>query len=318
VRLRQRFGVCLFGLLVAGATPAPAIGVAASPPAPTSQPEEITPLPPLPPADPAKVALGEALFADPLLSADGTRACISCHDVRTNGADRNRFDIGTDGRPLPFNTLTVFNAALNFRLGWSGNAHTLEAQAAASLDNPQLMGTDIGQTVARLRADSAIARRFAAVFGHQADRTSLLDAIATYERTLLTPGSRFDRWLVGETDALSPAEQEGYRLFRSFGCISCHQGANVGGNLLERPGIFAPLTAHAPDLLRVPSLRNVAVTAPYFHDGSVATLPEAVRKMAAAQLDRSLSDRQVAAIVAFLGSLTGTYRGAPVTAETPP
>jgi cytochrome c peroxidase len=320
VRIQQRFGVCLFVIFVAGAVSAPATDVGGPAPAPavTPPPEAISPLPPVPQVDPAKAALGEALFADPSLSADGTRACITCHDVKSNGASHHRFDTGIDGQPLGFNTLTVFNAALNFRFGWLGKARTLEAEGEASLDNPQLMGTDVERAVARLRDNSAIDKRFTAVFGHRPDRTSLLEALATYERTLLTPGSRFDRWLEGDKDALSPAEQEGYRLFRSLGCVSCHQGVNAGGNLLEKPGIFAKLTANAPDLLRVPSLRNVAATAPYFHDGSVATLPEAVHKMAAAQLDQPLSDPQVASIVAFLGSLTGTYRGAPVVAGSSP
>jgi cytochrome c peroxidase len=325
VSIRRRFGACLFVIFVAGATSAPAIEVRApevgapSPaPAPTPQAEAVLPLPPAPQADPTKVALGESLFADPQLSADGTRACTTCHDIKTNGAGHYRFDTGTDGQPLRFNTLTVFNAALNFRFGWLGKTRTLEAQAEASLNDQRTMGTDVEQVVARLRGSSEINKRFKAVFGHRVDRTSLLDALATYERTLLTPGSRFDRWLQGENDALSPAEQEGYRLFRSLGCISCHQGVNIGGNLLEHPGVFAPLTTRAPGLVRVPSLRNVAVTAPYFHDGSAATLPEAIRKMAAAQLDQSLSDQQVAAIVAFLGSLTGIYRDVPVTAEPPP
>lgn len=318
MKVRQRFGVCLLVIFVAGAAAAPAIDVGAPAPAPTATPTEaIAPLPSVPQADPAKVALGESLFADPGLSADSARACITCHDVKTNGASPNRFDTGRDGQPLRFNTPTVFNAALNFRFGWLGNVRTLEAQAEASLNNPRLMGTGIERAVTRLRDNSETDKRFITVFGHRPDRTSLLDALATYERTLLTPGSRFDHWLEGENDALSPAEQDGYRLFRSLGCISCHQGVNIGGNLFEQPGIFAKLTTNAPALLRVPSLRNVAVTAPYLHNGSVATLPETVRKMAAAQLDQALSDQQVAAIVAFLGSLTGTYRDAPVAAGPP-
>jgi cytochrome c peroxidase len=139
-----------------------------------------------------------------------------------------------------------------------------------------------------------------------------LDAIATYERSLLTPGSRFDRWLGGDAAALSVEEQNGYQLFKSLGCISCHQGVNVGGNMFQRHGIFHPLASPKPEILRVPSLRNVATTPPYFHDGSTPTLDEAVRKMGAAQLDRILSDQQVEAIVAFLNTLTGTYRGASV------
>jgi len=165
-----------------------------------------------------------------------------------------------------------------------------------------------------LNADPDMAARFRDAYGHAADRASLLDAIATYERLLLTPGGRFDRWLGGDTAALTAEEQNGYALFKSLGCIACHQGVNVGGNLYQRHGIFHPLASPKPEILRVPSLRNVATTAPYFHDGSAATLGDAVRKMAAAQLDQDLSDQQVQAITAFLQTLTGTYRGAPVVA----
>jgi cytochrome c peroxidase len=129
---------------------------------------------------------------------------------------------------------------------------------------------------------------------------------------LLTPGSRFDRWLGGDPSALSAGEIEGYRLFKSLGCSSCHQGVNVGGNLFQRQGVFHPLVQGPPEIVRVPSLRNVATTAPYFHDGSAATLEDAVRRMAAAQLDRSLTGEQIASIVAFLQTLTGNYRGSPV------
>ncbi len=126
----------------------------------------------------------------------------------------------------------------------------------------------------------------------------------------MTPGSRFDRWLGGDASALSPQELDGYKLFKSIGCSACHQGVNVGGNLFARQGIFRPLAAATPEILRVPSLRNVATTAPYFHDGSAPTLEEAVRKMAAAQLDRLLPNQDVDSIVAFLKTLTGIYRGA--------
>jgi cytochrome c peroxidase len=128
----------------------------------------------------------------------------------------------------------------------------------------------------------------------------------------VTPGGRFDRWLGGDRSALSQAELEGYRLFKSLGCSSCHQGVNIGGNLIERQGIFHPLVRAAPETVRVPSLRNVATTAPYFHDGSAQTLEDAVRRMADAQLDRTLTDQQIALLVAFLRTLTGNYRGSPV------
>ncbi|WP_428490690.1 cytochrome-c peroxidase [Rhodopila sp.] len=159
--------------------------------------------------------------------------------------------------------------------------------------------------------------QFADAYGHAPDRASLLDAIAIFERSLLTAGSRFDRRLEGDTAALTPEEHDGYKLFVSLGCVSRHQGVNVGGNLYERHGIFGPLAAPKPEILRVPSLRNVATTAPYFHDGSAPTLRYAVRKMAAAQLDQDLSDQQIQAIVAFMRTLTGNYRGVPIIAPPP-
>jgi cytochrome c peroxidase len=286
-------------------------------PQPPTDEEPITPVPLPPVADPRKWALGERLFADSRLSRDGSRTCLTCHDIGTNGADRNRHETAISGSNATLNTGTVFNAALSFRLGWEGKFRTLEAQAEASLQNPEAMGKTVPEVVGKLSADPATTRQFSEAYGHGPDGASLLDAIATYERSLLTPGSRFDRWLSGDAAALSAEEQNGYQLFKSIGCVSCHQGVNVGGNLFERHGIFHPLASSKPEILRVPSLRNVATTPPYFHDGSTPTLHEAVRKMGAAQLDRILSEQQVEAIVAFLNTLTGTYRGAPVTAAKP-
>jgi len=176
------------------------------------------------------------------------------------------------------------------------------------------MGGSIDDALGKLSADPEVRHQFEQAYGHSPDRASLLDAIATYERSLVTPGSRFDRWLNGDAAALSADEQTGYNLFKSIGCVSCHQGVNVGGNLLEPHGIFHPLASPKPEILRVPSLRNVAATPPYFHDGSAPTLREAVRSMAIAQLDQLLPDEQVEAIVAFLKTLTGSYRGTLVVA----
>jgi hypothetical protein len=173
------------------------------------------------------------------------------------------------------------------------------------------MGSSIEAVLEKLDADAQLVSQFRDAYGRAPDRASLLDAIAIYERSLLTPGSRFDRWLGGDTSALAAEELSGYQLFESLDCVSCHQGVNVGGNLFERHGIFRPLGSPKPEILRVPSLRNVAMTAPYFHDGSAPTLAEAVRQMAAAQLDRALSDQQVAAIVAFLDTLTRQLPGRP-------
>jgi cytochrome c peroxidase len=244
-------------------------------------------------------------------------ACSSCHDLRTNGADDGRRTIARDGSKLPFTVLTVFNAALSFRLNWEGNFRTLEAHAQSSLENPANMASSVDEVLVKLNADPQMVRQFLKAYGHAPDRTSLLDAIATYERSLVTPGSRFDRWLGGDSAALTDDEQAGYQLFKSLGCVSCHQGVNVGGNLYQRHGIFRPLGSPLPEIVRVPSLRNVAIMAPYFHDGSTPTLDEAVSKMAAAQLGRTLEDQQVTAIVAFLRTLTGNFDGAPVVAPSP-
>jgi cytochrome c peroxidase len=285
-----------------------------SPIAATSQP--IAPIPQPPAADPRKLALGESLFRDRRLSHDGSASCASCHDVHTNGADDQRRTTAPNGAKLPFTVLSVFNAALSFRLNWEGNIRTLEAQAESSLENPDHMATSVDEVLAKLRADPQTVQRFRNAYGHGPDRTSLLNALAIYERSLLTPDSRFDQFLKGDTAALTPDERRGYQLFQSLGCISCHQGVNIGGNLFERHGIFHPLAAPLPEFLRVPSLRNVATLAPYFQDGSSPTLDDAVRKMARAQLDQSLSDDDVAAIVAFLHTLTGKFQG--VMVKAPP
>jgi len=257
------------------------------------------------------VLLGERLFGDRRLSHDNTHSCSSCHDIGTNGASANVQD-APDGQPLALNTPTVFNVSLNFRLNWEGNFRSLEEGIESSLRNPAIMASSVDEAVSKLRADPEMVGPFRDAYGKEPDAAAVVDAIATYERTLVTPGSRFDRWLAGETDAMTPEELSGYQVFKSLGCVTCHQGVNVGGNLFQRHGIFHPLGSPLPVLLRVPSLRNVATTAPYFHDGSAPTLPEAVKAMGIAQLDRVLTEPQIAAIVAFLNTLTGTYRGQPV------
>lgn len=284
--------------------------------------EPITPIPPPPAVDSRKRALGERLYNDVRLSAKGDFACASCHDLRTNGAGgrtagkRPGGDSPGNGNP-PLNTLSVFNASLSFRLGWEGSFRTLAAQAEASIENPGSMDTDLATVASKLAADPDMTGQFFAAYGRGPDRDNVLDALTTFERTLLTPGSRFDRWLDGDAAALTADELEGYRLFKSFGCASCHQGVNAGANLFQRQGVFRQLIATGPKVVRVPSLRNVATTAPYFHDGSAATLETAVSRMAAAQLDRTLTDQQVGLLVAFLKTLTGNYRGSPVTGAAP-
>jgi len=284
---------------------------------PTASPaaaEPITPIPAPPILDARRLALGDRLFHEPRLSRNNATSCNTCHDTLTNGASARARDAGPDGRPLPLNTPTVFNAALSFRLNWAGERRTLEAQAAESL--LLTMGETVEGVVAKLRAEPELAAMFHEAYGRDPDGQGLLDAIATYERSLLTPGSRFDQWLAGNESAITERELAGYELFKSLGCVSCHQGANVGANMFQRHGVFHPLAAKDPIILRVPSLRNVMTTPPYFHDGSAATVEEAVQGMGRAQLDRVLTEEQVEAIVAFLDTLTGTYLGHPVTRAT--
>jgi cytochrome c peroxidase len=306
--------ICLCGVLtaVAIAQAPPRVSDSSSTGAVADE-EPIVPIPQPPAADPLKLALGERLFNDWRLSGSGKLACSSCHDIRTNGAGGKAMRGGSD----PFDTLTIFNASLNFRLNWEGNFSSLAEQAESSLENPVNLHTSADEVVQKLNADADVVGLFIAAYGRPPERDNFLDALVTFEQSLLTPGSRFDRWLGGDSSALTADELDGYRLFKSFGCISCHQGVNVGGNLFERQGVFRQLVARPPETVRVPSLRNVAATAPYFHDGSASTLEEAVRRMAAAQLDRTLTEQQVASLVAFLQTLTGNYRGAPVVGAAP-
>jgi cytochrome c peroxidase len=274
--------------------------------------EPISPLPMPASGDPLKIGLGSRLFADPRLSFDNSRSCTTCHDVRDNGASRQAQDMALDGTHLRLNTLTVFNAAASFRLSWTGKHRTFEEQAKSSIESPRIMGSTLPQVVAKMNADPEFRRQFELAYGHAPDEAAVLDAISTYERSLLTPGSRFDSWLQGDAAALSATELRGYQLFKSLGCVSCHQGVNIGGNLLERHGIFHPLGAPEPVILRVPSLRNVDTTPPYFHDGSAGSLEEAVERMGYAQLNTLLQPDEIQDIVAFLRTLTGNINGHPV------
>jgi cytochrome c peroxidase len=271
--------------------------------APPSGTESIAPIPHAIATNPARAAVGKALFADTRLSGSGRLSCSTCHDVDTNGAMKGH-------GLLPLDTPSVFNSALNSRLGWEGHYKSLEAQALVVLRMPAIgQGSSIPDMVASLRADDTLNQRFRRAYHRDIDQAGVLDALATYQRSLLTPGSRFDRSLQGDAEALTPREQRGYTQFKARGCVSCHQGRNVGGNLMQRAGIFHPLTRRGPRFVRVPSLRNVEVTPPYFHDGSAATLEDAVTRMAMAQLDVQMPAKEAGDIAAFLRSLTGRFEG---------
>ncbi|HEX6012778.1 MAG TPA: cytochrome c peroxidase [Geminicoccaceae bacterium] len=300
-------------------------------------PEPITALPAPPSLEPARVRLGERLFFDPRLSRDGSASCASCHDLDRGGDDGRARSIGRGDRLLNYNAPTVFNAALNPTLNWRGNFHGLEAHVEAVLLDPELIGASWPPLLARLEADGWYRVAFDAAYGRGPERALVIDAIASFERTLVTPGSRFDRFLAGDGGAITAEERRGYELFKAYGCVACHQGRNVGGNLFQRFGIFdRPMGSGAPmaaaelgrfaitgderdrHVFRVPSLRNVAVTGPYFHDGRTASLAGAVTVMGRSQLGLALPETDIAGIVAFLGTLTGAYRGRPLTDDAPP
>ena len=289
--------------------------------------EPVTPIKPVEHLHTAKVALGRTLFHDVRLSHGNVVACVTCHQLDAGGDDRRARSSGLDGRPLDFNTPTIFNVAINFRLNWRGNYRTLEEQNETVLLNPRIMNTRWEELLPKLQADPEYLRNFIALYGRNPAPTHVLDALATFQRSLLTPNSRFDRRLRGERDVISAEEEQGFQLFKSYGCIACYQGMNFGGNLFQRFGIFhnpfagrdeqeaalgrLAITGAEADrhVFRVPTLRNVAVTAPYFHNGAVSSLPEAVEIMARSQLGRELSGEHIALIVQFLGTLTGEYQG---------
>ncbi|MBY5538275.1 c-type cytochrome [Rhizobium leguminosarum] len=290
--------------------------------------EPITAIAPPGNLEPDKVQLGEMLFADKQLSSKGMLACLSCHDLSVGGTVRERRTIGYDGRTHRFNAPSIFNVGLNYRLGWRGNFTSLELQNEAVLLDRNLMSMTWPELIARLRANRWYAAKFKATYGREVRREDVLNALATYERSLVTPDAPFDRYLSGKITAISGNAINGYRIFKQYGCASCHQGVNVGGNVFQKFGIFSgaepslntendgnlgrwTVTHSLSDIgvFRVPSLRNVELTAPYFHDGRTDTLDEAVRIMGRTQLGQELSDREVEDLVNFLETLTGKYRG---------
>ena len=288
--------------------------------------EPLVPLPLHVSADPAKVALGERLFHEVRLSGRNTTACATCHRLEHGGADVVPNSMAATGTPLPRNTPTIFNVAFNAAYNWDGAVRTLEAHAERVLLSPALMHTTWPALLAKLQAMPEYRAAFATLYPGRLTPAHVLDALTTYERSLVTPNSRFDRYLRNQPEALSPVERRGYTIFKAYGCVACHQGINVGGSMFQKFGIFqeAPRDSTRPvDLgrflltqvprdravFRVPSLRNVAVTAPYFHDGRTPTLEAAVTIMARVQLGRMLSQEDTQAIVQFLHTLTGEYQG---------
>lgn len=270
--------------------------------------------------DAAKAELGKKLFFDPRLSKSGFISCNSCHNLSMGGTDNIPSSVGHNWNKGPINSPTVLNASLNFVQFWDGRAPDLKAQAAGPIANPGEMGSTHDLAVAVIASIPKYREEFAKAFGSDGvDIDRVTTAIAEFEKTLVTPNSRFDQWLRGKSDALTDVELAGYRLFKDSGCVACHSGPGVGGSMYQKMGLVAPYHADSPAqgrfdvtrkeadrfMFKVPTLRNVELTYPYFHDGRAKTLSEAVSTMGRIQLGKEFKPEEVSRIVAFLKTLTG-------------
>lgn len=288
--------------------------------------EPIMPIPSEISLDSRKVDLGERLFNEPQLSHDNTISCASCHNLNLGGTDQLTHSIGINGQTGSINAPTVFNATYNFKQFWDGRAETLEEQ----IDGPTHAASEMGSTweeiTEKLNNSPDYVSEFAPLYKDGINTENIKDAIATFERSLITPNSRFNQYLKGNQDILTNDEKEGYKVFKSVGCASCHQGINVGGNLFQEFGVMGDyfidrgnieeadfgrfnVTKKETDkyVFKVPTLRNIALTYPYFHDGSTKSLEKAVGVMSKYQLGRELSPQETNSIVKFLQSLNGDY-----------
>lgn len=289
--------------------------------------EPILPLPSSSDLDPLKVQLGNRLYHDVRLSADNSISCAHCHNLETNGTDSQPISTGIRGATGNIKAPTVYNSGFNFVQFWNGRAASLEEQINGPINNPIEMGSNWPQVVAKLTADPVMVSAFEQVYHDAISEPYIRDAIATFERSLVTVDSPFDRWLRGDETAISELELKGYLLFKDYGCTSCHQGKNVGGNMYGYMGAIGdyfgdrntPLTSADlgrfnvtqdkgdRHLFKVPSLRLVALQKYFFHDASATKLEDAIQIMGRYQLGRKIPSDDVTAMVAFLKSLVGKH-----------
>jgi cytochrome c peroxidase len=281
--------------------------------------------------NPDKVALGRKLYHETRLSGDNTLSCASCHDLKKGGTDQAQYSTGIRGQKGGINAPTVFNAALAFVQFWDGRAADLQAQAAGPVANPVEMGGNWDEVPGKLKADPEYVAAFAKLYPEGISKETVTDAIATFEKTLITVNSRFDRFLRGQTDALTADEKAGFRIFTNDGCCKCHTGQALGGKSFEKLGLYGDyfaargqatpaddghfsVTKNEGDRhkFKVPTLRNIALTQPYLHDGSTSDLKKVVQLMGKYQLGHDIPDREAELIVAFLKTLTGELDGKPL------
>lgn len=294
--------------------------------------EPIQPIPLNVKLNPDKVALGERLFNEVKLSHDNTISCASCHNLSAGGSDHQVYSLGTGGAASDVNSPTVFNSGFNFRQFWDGRAKTLEDQVEGPINHPKEMASNWPEVIGKLGKDPSYVAAFAKLYPDGISSAAIKDAIATFERSLITPNSRFDQYLRGNENAITEEEKAGYLLFKQYGCTACHQGMNVGGNMFQTFGVTADyfserggeskadlgrfnVTGNEEDLhtFRVPSLRLVVLTPPYLHDGTAQTLEEAIDVMGKYQLGRPIAPEDKKLIIKFLYTLPGEYKGKPLT-----
>ena len=295
---------------------------------PESAQKVIRPLPKVPELNRSQVTLGEKLYHDVRLSKDNSISCNSCHDLAKGGVDGKQFSSGVNGSKGDVNAPTVYNAALNIAQFWDGRAKDLETQADGPPNNPLEMASNWGQISDKLNQDEELKKQVEEVYAEDFSGTNIMHSIAQFERTLITPNSALDRHLKGEDSALSSEAQKGYQLFLDQACATCHVGPALGGQSYEKMGRTGDYFADRGNItkadngrfnftdkeqdrykFKVPTLRNIALTQPYFHDGTIKELSKAVEMMARYQLGISLSSDQTKQLVAFLDGLTGEYQG---------
>lgn len=301
--------------------------------------EPIQPIEPVKTINLAQVELGKKLYFDPRLSKSGFISCNSCHNLSMGGTDNLKTSVGHNWAQGPINAPTVLNSSMNVAQFWDGRAADLKAQAGGPIANPGEMAFTHTLATDVLKSIPAYVTEFKLAFGtDDINIDQVTQAIAEFEKTLVTPNSRFDQWLLGNKDALTVSEMAGYKLFKDSGCVACHNGPAVGGNSFQKMGVVEAYKSTSPAegmsgvtgkdadrfKFKVPTLRNVEMTYPYFHDGEAETLTEAVDVMGRLQLGKKFSDQETAQIVAFLKTLTGDQPAfqlpilPPSTDKTPP
>lgn len=276
----------------------------------------IMPLPQKIDFDKQKALLGKKLFFDPILSKDNTVACATCHNLQLGGVDNLVHSFGIDGQEGDINTPTVLNSFFNFRQMWNGKAKTLHDQAVFPIENPVEMGNTFDNIIQQLNQKQEYKQAFEESYKNGITKDNILNALEQFQKTLVTQ-SPFDEYLRGDENAITQNQKKGFELFKRKGCISCHNGVNIGGASFSRLGVVNPLAVQQTGLheitqneldkffFKVPSLRNVELTYPYFHTGEISELKEAIKVIAKVQLGLDLQEDEIALIEEFLKSLTG-------------